>query len=72
MGILDTLKGRMLNLAMNLDLGLKKVHNMLYMKTEGNSETISGTAPASGKNTHFVGDFHATELFANLGILEYL
>ena len=54
-GILDTLKDRMLNLAMNLDLGLERVHNMQYMKMgEGYPKTISVTAPASGKNTHFV------------------
>lgn len=63
----------MLNLAMNLDLGLERVPSMLYMKTVGKGILIILViAPASGKNTHFVGDLHTMEVFANLGILENL
>lgn len=41
-------------------------------RAEGNPETISVTAPVSGKNTHFVRELYATEGLADLGILEYL
>lgn len=72
MGILDTLKGRMLNLAMNVDLGLR-VHNMLCMEIVGKGilKLFQQLLQPVEKNTHFVGNLQATALFANLGILEY-